>query len=112
MGITWESIRDWLVIIAKESKNHIASIIIIILLFFLLWFFLQTRDLLVVLNQPKEKHLFEMILFFSSITILSFLISNVNDYFYGKISLIPRDNKELAFRTKTMDSFSQNESDK
>ncbi|GGG36943.1 hypothetical protein GCM10011344_42260 [Dokdonia pacifica] len=92
-----EDLGQWITYIIRESSNHMISIVIIFLLLILLWFFPQTRDLLLVLNQPTKNHLGEMILFFSSLAVLAFLISNVNDYFYGNSnSLLPRDDIENA----------------
>lgn len=75
---------QYLFIILSEMKNHLISIAIIFILYFLLWEFPQTKDLLLVLYQTESNHIHNMLLFFASLSVLAFLISNIQDYFFSK----------------------------
>lgn len=86
------TISQYLIIIVSELRNHLMSMVIIFILYFLLWEFAQTKDLLLVLYQTDSWHKFNMLLFFASLSVLAFLISNVQDYFFvKKIETIPSE---------------------
>ncbi len=112
LSVFLKALGEWVLSILEELKNHTIAVVIIGILFVLLWQFPQTRDLLLVLNQPTKYHMGEMILFFSSLSVLAFLISNVNDYFYGTSgSFIPRDDVEEAIRNNREVEYRKDETE-
>ncbi|MEM7381912.1 MAG: hypothetical protein AAF361_12040, partial [Bacteroidota bacterium] len=97
-GSFLQSIVSWIFKIILELGKHIIPVLIIGMVYLMFWNFPQTNDLLLVLNQPRD-HFKEMLFFFAGLTVLAFLISNLNDYLNGtkgKAAYVPMDSKEKA----------------
>lgn len=73
------NLRDWIKDIISVGKIHYISLIFILLIYVMLWKVPQIKDLLIIINQEKY-HFIQMGLFFTSLTVLAFLISSLNDY--------------------------------
>lgn len=91
----------WVQIVLLEFKSHVPTFVVIILFYILFWNFPQTSDLQLVLNQDGT-HYFQVPLYFMSLVVLAFLISNVNDVIKSfptsKLkSFQAMDRKEIAF---------------
>ncbi|WP_299885913.1 hypothetical protein [uncultured Lacinutrix sp.] len=72
--------QNFLKLILNEISNHIISITLITVIYLLLWIVPQINDLIVVINQAKYDWLVVLI-FFSSLSVLAFLISTINSYY-------------------------------
>ena len=71
----------WFKVLINEMANNSISILFIILVYLSLWYFPQTIDLLLILNQADAFFL-EIPLYFGSLTISAFLIWNVPKYYF------------------------------
>jgi len=85
----------WFKVLISELANNIISVLLVALIYFMLWFFPQTLDLLLVLNQNDaisfwEIFTLEVPLYFSLLLIISFFIWNAPKYYcranYTKIT--------------------------
>ncbi|WP_378176326.1 patatin-like phospholipase family protein [Aquimarina sp. SS2-1] len=71
----------WFKNLLRELSNNIISIFFILFVYLTLWYFPQTVDLLLILNQA-DAFLFEVPLYFSLLAVSAFLIWNTPKYFY------------------------------
>ena len=90
---TLKRINHWLIDLLNEFGNHMMSLFFVLLLFLLFWVVPQINDLIVVINQAENDWLVVLI-FFSSLTVLAFLISTVDNYFNPNIP--SRSESEVA----------------
>lgn len=81
---TLKRINHWLIDLLNEFGNHMMSLFFVMLLFLLFWAVPQINDLIVVINQAENDWLV-ILIFFSSLTVLAFLISTVDNYFNPNI---------------------------
>lgn len=81
---TLKKINYWLIDVLNEFGNHMMSIFFVILLFLLFWVVPQINELIVVINHAENDWLV-VIIFFSSLTVMAFLISTVDNYFNPNI---------------------------
>lgn len=91
----------WVQVILLEIKFHVPAFVVILLFYLLFWNFPQTSDLQLILNQDG-RHYIQVPLFFASLVVIAFLISNVNDVIdnFSKLkwkSLQALDPKEEVF---------------
>lgn len=68
--------KNWIKTILSVMKNHFFSILIIVLVYIMFWHLPQIKDLLAIIIQ-EEHHVWQMILFFASLSVLALLISNL-----------------------------------
>ncbi|BFP42127.1 hypothetical protein FGF1_29720 [Flavobacteriaceae bacterium GF1] len=116
-----ENVLNWLLAVILEALNHGLSLVVLIVVCLLFFVFPQTSDLLLILNQVKLQ-LMEVPLFFVSLTVLAFLISNLNDYLHDtslqeirlkrgiKKVIIPKDKKEDQYNKSKMEDYDSKES--
>ncbi len=71
----------WFKILLGELFNNLISLFFILAVYLALWYFPQTVDLLLILNQ-SDAFLFEVPLYFFLLIISAFLIWNAPKYFY------------------------------
>ncbi|MFD2565686.1 hypothetical protein [Aquimarina rubra] len=71
----------WFKNLLRELTNNIISLFFILFVYLALWYFPQTVDLLLILNQA-DAFLLEVPLYFSLLTASAFLIWNIPKYFY------------------------------
>ncbi len=71
----------WLKVFLAEVSNNLISLFFILALYVTLWYFPQTTDLLLILNQA-DAFLFEVPLYFFLLILSAFLIWNAPKYFY------------------------------
>lgn len=71
----------WVRILIGELANNIISFIYLVVIYFALWYFPQTVDLLLILNQA-DAFLLEVPLYFTLLTTSAFLIWNIPKYTY------------------------------
>lgn len=76
-----EGFNIWFKTLVRELANNVISVVFIIALYLVLWYFPQTTDLLIILNQTDAFFL-EVPLYFASLMIAAFLIWNVPKYYY------------------------------
>lgn len=83
----FNSFGIWFKVLISELANNIISVLLVVLIYFMLWFFPQTLDLLLVLNQNNAINFWEIFtlevpLYFSLLLIISFFIWNAPKYYY------------------------------
>ncbi len=86
----------WIQAIILQFRPNSPSLIVLLLFYLLFWNFPQTSDLHLVLNQ-NGLHWIQVPLFFSSLSVIAFLMSNVNDFIRGF------DTKNLKASIKSLD---------
>lgn len=79
METTSERKDHWLVDVLNQLREHALSITFVVVLFLLFWMVPQINDLIVVLNQADYSW-GVVFAFFSSLSVMAFMISNVNAY--------------------------------
>lgn len=106
-----EEKEHWINFILREFSRHSMSVIFTIIAFLLFWVIPQINDLIVVINQAERDWVAVMI-FFSSLSVFAFLISNLGFYFNPpenggsnnglnltqkkpRLFAAPKDNKEI-----------------
>ncbi len=71
----------WLRVFLEELSNNLISLFFILAVYVALWYFPQTTDLLLILNQA-DAFLFEVPLYFFLLVVSAFIIWNIPKYFY------------------------------
>ncbi|UZO80038.1 hypothetical protein NBT05_13910 [Aquimarina sp. ERC-38] len=104
----FRSFSIWFKILLGELANNIISLLFIFAMYLSLWYFPQTIDLLLILNQADAFFL-EIPLYFGSLTVAAFFIWNVPKYYYyhnykditirNLIGFVP--NKHYQFQKKS-----------
>ncbi|MHA7059814.1 patatin-like phospholipase family protein [Aquimarina sp. M1] len=99
----------WFKNLLRELTNNIISIFFILLVYFTLWYFPQTVDLLLILNQA-DAFFYEVPLYFGLLITSAFLIWNAPKYFYyhnyknisisNLIGFIPNQHYKFQDRTE------------
>ncbi|MGI9547132.1 MAG: hypothetical protein ACR2MM_07845, partial [Flavobacteriaceae bacterium] len=80
MNDPYEDKESWIASILNAFRDHFLSIVFVVILFLLFWVVPQINDLIVVINQADNDWLVVLI-FFSSISVLAFLISTLDSFF-------------------------------
>lgn len=70
------NLKNWIKTVLSVMKSHFFSIFIIVLVYIMFWHLPQIKDLLAIIIQ-EEHHVWQMILFFASLSVLALLISNL-----------------------------------
>ena len=105
--------EHWIKFIFREFSRHLMSIIFVIIAFLLFWVVPQINDLIVVINEA-EKDWADVFIFFSTLSVFAFIISNIGYYFTSddskkqldttkkKLSFLqaPKDHKEVYLMQK------------
>jgi len=78
----FKSFFRWVQDILLQFKHHIPSFVILLLFYVLFWNFPQTSDLQLILNQNGTS-LIQVPLFFSSLAVIAYLLSNAQDLIRG-----------------------------
>ncbi len=107
--------KSWIKMILSVMKGHFFATLIIVLVYVMFWHLPQIKDLLVIIIQGED-HFLQMFLFFAALTVLAFLISNLNNIlnnttkkkmevnpigFIKKMHYISDDRKEKHLRGNT-----------
>ena len=71
--------EHWIIALLNVMITHFLSIVFVVILFLLLWIVPQINDLIIVINQPENDWIVVMI-FFSALSVLAFLISVAENY--------------------------------
>jgi len=70
------NLKNWIKMILSVMKSHFFSLLIIVLVYIMFWHLPQIKDLLAIIIQ-EEHHVWQMSLFFASLSVLALLISNL-----------------------------------
>jgi hypothetical protein len=95
-------IKNWIKTILSVSKNYAISLVVILLIYVMFWHLPQIKDLLVTINQ-EDRHFLQMGLFFSALTVLAFIISNLYDILNN---FDPTDDSDKIVLTNKKDASS------